>query len=152
MHVVMTVKPTLVHGGHFYSGVHVNRTLHGIRLNNFHGPRLTNFNHLEACALLHRMVLYAHDRYVKIRETREPQPDDLPYSPSNLAALIMLTGWQPGYAMVFRHEDGRSQHAKAQVAAAVLKDWAPVVGPLTELRSRMKEWIKYKEKQPIIVE
>ena len=53
MHMVLTLKPCLVVGGHFYSGCHVNQTLHGKQLQAYHQDALTNTSHYNTVALLH---------------------------------------------------------------------------------------------------
>lgn len=141
MHMVMTVLPTLAHGGNFYSHHHLNCTLHGLRLNHFHGPMFTNTKHTTSMVTIHRMILYTYEQCLHLgpRATQE----DKPYSPESWAILIVLTGWEPGLEMLFRDQGGQYQHQTTQKAAQKLMDWTEVEEPLGELKDLVKGWKDY---------
>jgi hypothetical protein len=137
VHLVLTLGPTLCQGGHFYSSHSLVRTMHARCLENLHSDTLTNETLPQAWALLHRMMLYAHQKVI-VEDLESPYPLD------DLAALVMMC-WQPNY---FRNSAEKQQthgfyvqQEKARLAAKALAHRpGPLKLLLDTLQTRALHW------------
>jgi hypothetical protein len=157
MHMVLTLEPTLAYGGYFYSGFHMNRTMHGRRLNVYHGPIFTNDSQAGASSLLHRMVLYIHQLVFEGHEGQVhrkpgPLPNNSPFSFYDIAVLVLMCGTVPNTGHVTKDRVNHLQHCKAQEAASYLAKWDKVQEHLKLLQDRKAEWQTYCKENPLEVD
>ncbi|KAG8764870.1 hypothetical protein FRC12_007842 [Ceratobasidium sp. 428] len=138
IHLVLTLGPTLCHGGHFYSATTITRTLHARRLEHVHADTMSNETHPGSWMMLNRMMLFAA-RQMLLHKQQSPYPVD------QLASLIILNQ-DPNF---FRNPAEQSpsnyryklQVAKAAVAAKLVASSYPEVKvALQELTMRLAEW------------
>ncbi|KAG8697261.1 hypothetical protein FRC09_007974 [Ceratobasidium sp. 395] len=138
IHLVLTLGPTLCHGGHFYSATTITRTLHARRLEHVHADTMSNETHPGSWIMLNRMMLFAAQKILLYKEQS-------PYPVDQLAALIMLNQ-DPNF---FRNPAEQSplncryklQVAKAATAAKLVASSYPgVKAALQELTMRLVEW------------
>ncbi|QRV99730.1 hypothetical protein RhiJN_27749 [Ceratobasidium sp. AG-Ba] len=138
IHPVLTLGPTLCHGGHFYSGHTLACTLHGKQLEHVYGDALSNKTQPASWCALHRMTIYAWWKIIILGQAS-------PYPIDDLAALIALCL----HTRFFRNHqedlpgdaDYQTQEEKAWMAAEELKDkYAPVLPAVTTLEKQVVEW------------
>lgn len=123
---MLTIAPSLSHGGHFYSSHTLNRTLHARRLEHIHLDTLTKASHPRSWVLLQRMMLYAHQKIVV-------EKGSSPYPLEDLAALILLC--QDSYLLRNHAETVVShgfhlQKEKAILAAKIVRQQYTSVHPI----------------------
>ncbi|KAG9125967.1 hypothetical protein FRC07_005415 [Ceratobasidium sp. 392] len=138
IHLVLTLGPTLYHGGHFYCATTITRTHHARRLEHVHADTMSNETHPGSWLMLNRMMLFAARKILMYKEQS-------PYPVDQLAALIILNQ-DPNF---FRNPAEQSpldyryklQMAKAATAAKLVASSYPGVKvALQELTLRLVEW------------
>ncbi|KAF8594091.1 hypothetical protein BDV93DRAFT_565786 [Ceratobasidium sp. AG-I] len=138
IHLVLTFGPTSCHGGHFYSGSTLTRTMRARRMEHLHLDTLTNETLPISWLLLHCMMLYAYQKIVVDKGTS-------PYPLQDLASLILMCSRSPSFMSAAEEEP--SQHAfhmqkkKADVVATALSETYHLLQEaLPSLEGRLNCW------------
>lgn len=138
VHLVLTLGPTLCHGGHFYSGSTLTRTMHSRRMEHLHLDTLTNETLPTSWLLLHRMMLYAYQKIAVEKGTS-------PYPLEDLAALVLMCSHSDSFMSAAEQEPGQYkfqwQKKKANVVATALaEEYHQFKGVLPNLSRRLTSW------------
>ncbi|QRV95268.1 hypothetical protein RhiJN_23286 [Ceratobasidium sp. AG-Ba] len=140
VHLVLTLEPSLCHGGQFYASSTMMRTFHGRRLENLHCETLTNTSNPESWLILQRMLLFAHLKIIL-------EHDVSPYPQDTLAALVLMCKYQGAFtAQTEKPLDSygyRLQKRLSMKAATALEEWADIKERVGELKDRLVEWQQY---------
>ncbi|KAG9124707.1 hypothetical protein FRC07_010548 [Ceratobasidium sp. 392] len=122
VHIVLTLGPTICHGGHFYLAPTMTCTMYAKRLEHVYPKGLANEAHTGSWFGIHRMMIYAS---WKILHCQAPSP----YSNSTLATLILMC----------QHSGTFSNSAEQLPADALGYEWQ-VKKAQQAAQERLKDW------------
>jgi hypothetical protein len=106
------------------------------------------------------MVLYAHQLLFEDQGETSPHPrwdtpQPFPFSPDNLAALLLLVGTVHGHVTLLpfpENPDWAQQHYRAQFAAAEILRWEDMKDQVDKLKLQCSEWLSrvFKDGQAVL--